>query len=285
MTHSRSGDRRKLGAVLDEIARDDRITAAAVCTPSMKTLAQTKAVPKRYRCEALALHANGAAPEGVDLVQEPQGGLAHAAIVPVRDDEGATVAQLVVVHDLSFVERREAALRRFTVLTFGVVALLASIATVLVRRVSWRSWTDELRRLVARGRGTSSRNGTSEQKFAPLLSDLRTAIAELNTDQAVSSGGRWTPERLHRTLTDSLEGESVVIVANREPYIHDRAPDRSIRILHPASGLVTALEPVMAARGFGWRTAAVRPTGTSSIDTTGCRSRRERTPTCCGECG
>jgi trehalose 6-phosphate synthase len=43
-----------------------------------------------------------------------------------------------------------------------------------------------------------------------------------------------------------------MVVANREPYIHDWAPDGSIRVLHPASGLVTALEPVMRACSGTW---------------------------------
>jgi trehalose-6-phosphate synthase len=60
-------------------------------------------------------------------------------------------------------------------------------------------------------------------------------------------GGAWTPQRLKLTLTRHLHGEKVVILANREPYIHERQNDGSIKVQHPASGLVTALEPVMHA--------------------------------------
>ena len=49
-----------------------------------------------------------------------------------------------------------------------------------------------------------------------------------------------------------LHGERIIVVANREPYIHDRAPDGGIRVLHPASGLVSALEPVMRACSGVW---------------------------------
>jgi trehalose 6-phosphate synthase len=41
-------------------------------------------------------------------------------------------------------------------------------------------------------------------------------------------------------------------MANREPYIHERQKDGSIRVVHPASGLVTALEPVMRACSGTW---------------------------------
>jgi trehalose 6-phosphate synthase len=253
VAHGRAGDRKKLAAVLDELARDDRILGAAACSPSMRTLARTGALPARYACEAFAGRGVADVPQGgLDVLEEPGGGLLHAALVPVLD-EAQPVGHLVVVHDLSFVSRRESAMRRFTLGAFAVVALLASVATVLVRRFSWRSWTDEVRRLLTLGGGVVlGRRGRTRNDFAPLLSDLRAIASDMAAEQVASSGGRWTPERLHRTLTESLEGESVVIVANREPYIHQRGPDGAVRVLRPASGLVTALEPVMRACSGVW---------------------------------
>jgi trehalose 6-phosphate synthase len=249
--HVRSGDLRKLGAVLDEIARDDRIMAAAICSPAMTTHARTGALPASYACEALGARGVSEVPEkGLDLFEEPGGGLVHAALVPIMD-EGGPVAQLVVVHDLSFVARREEAMRRFTLGLFALVAVLGSISTALVRRASWRSWTEEVRRLLRLGLVVGDRS-RKRKLFAPLLSDLRNMASEIAAEQAVAAGGRWTSERLHNTLTESLHGEGVVIVANREPYIHDRGRDGAIRVLHPASGLVTALEPVMRACSGVW---------------------------------
>jgi trehalose 6-phosphate synthase len=44
----------------------------------------------------------------------------------------------------------------------------------------------------------------------------------------------------------------VIVVANREPYIHERTPDGGVRALHAVSGLVTALEPVVEACSGTW---------------------------------
>jgi hypothetical protein len=44
-------------------------------------------------------------------------------------------------------------------------------------------------------------------------------------------------------LRRNLRGEGVLVVANREPYIHERSEDGRVHVVHPASGLVTALEP------------------------------------------
>ncbi|HET8538304.1 MAG TPA: trehalose-6-phosphate synthase [Anaeromyxobacter sp.] len=243
-------DHRKLGLVLAELGRDDRIMGAAVCTPDGRTAASTGIVPAGVSCESLAARLGARdAPPALEVVEQAQGGPVHALALPVSDDEG-THGHVVVVHDLSFLARREAALQRFTLGAFAVVALLASVLTVAVRRASWRDWTEELRRLLSLGGG--ERPARARKEFQPLLSDVRNLVSELAAEQTGTAGGKWSPERLHRILTDALGGEGVVVVANREPYVHERAGDGTVRVLHPASGLVTALEPVMRACGGVW---------------------------------
>ena len=73
--------------------------------------------------------------------------------------------------------------------------------------------------------------------------------------------------QLASTLTDSLRGTRLIVVANREPYIHMRSrrtarglwnwlrgrkETERIEWTRPASGLVTALDPVMRACGGTW---------------------------------
>ena len=62
---------------------------------------------------------------------------------------------------------------------------------------------------------------------------------------------KWSPERLRDLLHEELPGAQVIIVSNREPYIHNRI-DGEIRLQIPASGLVSALEPVMRACRGVW---------------------------------
>ncbi|HTY02425.1 MAG TPA: trehalose-6-phosphate synthase, partial [Rhodocyclaceae bacterium] len=52
-------------------------------------------------------------------------------------------------------------------------------------------------------------------------------------------------------LHGELRGDDVIVVANREPYIHQRRGD-AIEVQRPASGLVTALEPIMRACSGTW---------------------------------
>jgi trehalose 6-phosphate synthase len=62
----------------------------------------------------------------------------------------------------------------------------------------------------------------------------------------------WTAERLRTSLATSFRGESIVVIANREPFRHDRAADGGIDVKRSAGGLVTALEPVIQACSGVW---------------------------------
>jgi trehalose 6-phosphate synthase len=61
----------------------------------------------------------------------------------------------------------------------------------------------------------------------------------------------WTKERLEEVARTSLDDARLIVVGNREPYVHIRDGD-GIRCLRPASGVTTALDPVMRACGGTW---------------------------------
>ena len=62
----------------------------------------------------------------------------------------------------------------------------------------------------------------------------------------------WSAERLRSRLARLYGGESLVVLANREPFTHDRLPDGSIVVRRSAGGLVTALEPLVHACSRVW---------------------------------
>src|SRR5207237_4337266 len=53
------------------------------------------------------------------------------------------------------------------------------------------------------------------------------------------------------SLQSKLKGKPLFVVSNREPYMHVKG-ERSPEVLVPASGLVTALEPVLVASDGTW---------------------------------
>jgi len=61
----------------------------------------------------------------------------------------------------------------------------------------------------------------------------------------------WTKERLQKFAKEKLSDSLLVMVSNREPYIHV-FKEKQIKCLRPASGLVTALDPVVKACSGIW---------------------------------
>ena len=244
-----AGQQDRIRSFLDDLVRDERLLGAAVCAPGGDAL-QSTPLPEGLGCSDVRPHAEGAT---VDEVRRLPSGSVHVSLQPVRDDDGTPRGELLLVHDLSWVDRRVAETRNATFLALAVVGLLGAATTLLVARVSWRSWTEELRRLLATpARGQGRRAVPASERFEPFLADVRDLVSRLASEEAGVAGGSWNPERLRTVLRTRLHGEGVVVVANREPYAHRLEPDGSVRVLRPASGLVTALEPVLKACSGTW---------------------------------
>ena len=242
------GREKELGELLGELTHDERVLAAAACGADLALKARTPDYPAELGCPGLAAGMwAGSGPDSWRTsagVYPLPGGKVHVTAIPFVES-GRTRGFLVLVHDLSFVERREATARRFLVMAFGFLALAAAVVTLLAGHLSWRSWSNELRRLI--------RGERPPAEFRPFLRDVRDLVERLASErEAEGQGGLWTPQRLKNTLSRHLHGERVVIVANREPYIHERTDGGGIAVVHPASGLVTALEPVMRACSGVW---------------------------------
>jgi trehalose-6-phosphate synthase len=61
----------------------------------------------------------------------------------------------------------------------------------------------------------------------------------------------WTPARLKEFVKTKIHGKPIFVVSNREPYRHVQK-GKDIVCEVPASGLVTALEPILIACGGTW---------------------------------
>ncbi len=87
--------------------------------------------------------------------------------------------------------------------------------------------------------------------LASLAPGRRVREPEGAGETPVPSELAWTSRRLQDTLRREFGGERMFVVANREPVIHQRQ-GKSVVELHPASGLVTALEPIVRSCAGVW---------------------------------
>jgi trehalose 6-phosphate synthase len=95
--------------------------------------------------------------------------------------------------------------------------------------------------------------GKLQEEVTFLARDLGAARATAEHEARLreSQVSLWTAERLRVSLAKKLQSRPVFVVANREPYMHILSPEGP-KMLVPASGLVTALEPVLLACDGTW---------------------------------
>ena len=91
-------------------------------------------------------------------------------------------------------------------------------------------------------------------QWALWLKETR-AAAEEEARLRLKGANRWTPDRLKEHVRIILRGRPFLVVANREPYTHVRENGK-IKCVRPASGLVTAVEPILRACGGTWIASA-----------------------------
>src|SRR6266704_2578624 len=247
---ARDGNRTRLLEYFTRITQDERLYAMGFCPSPQGQPVATPTLPAELRCDDLERFSG----ESEHLLKSPDGAL----LVSVRPLAvgGAPAGQLVLVHDMSFIARRSAETRKYLFYFFVGLGVTISLITVAVAQLSWRGWVQGLQALL-RGEGllrpSDGRVVGDPPELRPIASDLRALIRDLEADHRSRDEDQlaWTPDTLRAILRTDLPGHEVMVVSNREPYIHVRQGD-SIALWRPASGLVTAMEPIMRACSGTW---------------------------------
>jgi trehalose 6-phosphate synthase len=236
-----------LHALFSRITQDERLYAVGYCTTGFSRPEGTPTLPAGIRCDSLGQYLR---PSG-HVVVDSHGPLLISAR-PLRTPADSLGA-IVLVQDMSFAARRSEETKRYLFYFFVGLGALISVITVVVAQLSWRGWVQGMRALM-RGEGLLRPTGrTARSELQPIADDLRTLIRDLESEHRLRDGDQlaWTPETLREILDRELRGAQVIVVSNREPFIHVRE-DGGILIQRPASGLVTAVEPIMRACSGTW---------------------------------
>jgi alpha,alpha-trehalose-phosphate synthase [UDP-forming] len=239
----------RLKALFERTAQDERLFAIGLCSPDDRLLQSSAGYPADLGCAAaVALSANP------DQRLQLAGGAVNVGSHPVFAPPPGTqdqLGRLVLLHDLSFIERRSQDTRRYLIGLITVLGLAIAFITMVVAQLSWRGWVSGTRALM-RGEGILT-PWLPAPELAPLVSDLRARLRDLEDEYRRAQGPdvTWNAARLRSLLRTQLSGDQVIVVSNREPYIHERSEGGTV-VKRPASGLVTAVEPVMRACSGTW---------------------------------
>jgi trehalose-6-phosphate synthase len=254
----------RLQTMFDRTVQDERLFAIGLCMPDDVLLRRTAAFPRTLGCR-----------EARSISQTPdssirlEGGAVHLGMHPVNDG-ATTVAHLVLLHDMSFIDRRSQDTRQYLIIFIAGLGLAIALITMVVAQLSWRGWVAGVRGML-RGDGLLLQLLSPPPELAPFAADLRARLRDLEDEFRRSQGAEagWNPDRLRALLRTQLRGDQIIVVSNREPYIHEREPD-GIVVKRPASGLVTAVEPVMRACSGTWIAHGSGSADAETVDSRGC---------------
>ena len=239
------GNETRLRAYLAKTAADERLLAILICRPNGTTIFKSERTPTAISCDA-ATGANNSS----HILQLSSGSVQLSSFA--FDSAEPTPFRVLILHDLSFVDRRQRTARDFVLVFIGISVLLLALLIVLAAWLQLRRWVQVLLGDI-RGKRYLD-NAKSPRSSLPILTQVREVLAEAEAKQRLEIDFRenWTPQALQQVVRDHLHSAQVIIVSNREPYIHNFDAHGRVIVQVPASGMVTALEPIMRACSGVW---------------------------------
>jgi alpha,alpha-trehalose-phosphate synthase [UDP-forming] len=186
----------------------------------------------------------------------------HVYAMPLHHEDHV-IGSLAIVHDSGFIAAQTRQVWREAFLRVLLQVVIIALVTLLI--VRW-SLTGPIARAALWMRTLRTQRGSSRHTvpdldlFQPLASEVATIARSLNsarsaaeTEARLRQAGEstWTAQRLAVHVRSKLDESRLFVVSNREPFIHTRQ-GKHMGAMVPASGLVTALDPVLQACDGTW---------------------------------
>jgi trehalose-6-phosphate synthase len=252
---------RNLNHLVERYVQREHLLGAAVYAGSGEEVALTHGLPPtlstRPRVAAQAADRN----EPAGVFQKENGSPAYLYALPLHRDQ-SVIGSVLVIYDTSFIQSRVwYALRDALLNTLLQTLLITALAFFLVRWM-FTSPLSKTAKWLQRLRSDPSEPALPQGEiFDEIHKEARRLARDLSTARAAaheeaqlreSQLSQWTAQRLRVSLQTKLQGDSLYVVSNREPYMHVFDEKHEVRVLVPASGVVTALEPVLQACQGTW---------------------------------
>ncbi len=194
-----------------------------------------------------------------------QGHSVYVYAIPILDDTQNILGIVEVIYDTSYINSSLTGLWKRIEVT--LVTLIASILiiTFLIQRhvfilpvLRLTEWFNEFHK----GETDETHSIKDKDELGKLASEVEQAALSLRVARrAISKEAThriekedlWTESKLRNLIHAKLGENALFVVSNREPYMHvtDKTSGESVCI-RPASGVVTAINPILYACGGVW---------------------------------
>ncbi|MGB6198468.1 MAG: trehalose-6-phosphate synthase [Candidatus Acidiferrales bacterium] len=253
---------RNLQRVVEKFGhRGDNLAGIAVYDENGAILAITSGLATSLRNQPEAATEAASLGHGVGEFTGVEGVSSEIYGVPLYR-EGQIIGTLALFYDTRSIDAQTAQTWHDAMVNAGIETILIVFITMFLIRWTFR---DPLARTAVwlRAQRLGHRSGappaggemfdqlTNEAAhMAKNLDEARNA-ADVEARLRESGESQWTAERLRVSLRGKLQDSPLFVVSNREPYMHMRR-EKSIEVVVPASGVVTAIEPVMVSCDGTW---------------------------------
>jgi len=189
----------------------------------------------------------------------------YSYILPVVDDAGQLLGMVEVIHDTSYVFARLTELWRRISSTLIILVVVIFVLSILLHRqifalpiqrlTDWfnffqRGETNEAHPI--REKGDLGKLASEVEQAALTLRVARRTISD-EASARLAKEETWTEAKLKDLIRAKLGEKALFVVSNREPYMHVVDEITGLeRCIRPASGVVTAMHPVLCACGGTW---------------------------------
>ena len=241
-----------LTTLFERFTSDERILALGLCDARGRMTAATSRMPQVISCAAVGNTGTEAARTSRYAVFNNSGNRVIVGSYPLGN--GRSEGRLLIVHELRFVADRVMEARWYLIAgALALILLAGTLAALTVILLQRRLMTSVLATIKDLREGPPKPLGKPILPPQPVTTEIRSLLRDFREKIRVEDGSpiEWSPKTLHDLLDNELPDTEVFVVSNREPYIHNHS-NGGIVVQRPASGLVSALEPVMRACGGTW---------------------------------
>jgi len=251
--------------LVESFQKRERLQGCAIYDKDGKILAITERISdwrdkeKPYLTEVLA----NKTPRGA--LEQFRDSSVYSYILPVIDDENNILGMVEVIYDTSYVFTTLTTLwKRLSVTLITLLVVIVLIMLLIQRKIfilpvlRLTEWFHHFQKGEIDGfhpikeMGELGKLASEVEQIALSLRIARRTISD-EASARLEKEDTWTEARLKDLVRAKLGENALYVVSNREPYMHVVDDATGItKCIRPASGVVTAIHPILCACGGMW---------------------------------
>src|SRR5438270_125723 len=258
-----SGSLKKLQQIVDRFSNREHLSGVVIFDEKLQLLAQSSGLSDPIQKRPTVVQQAIANRQRQSAFLNVSGKPLYLYAAPLTRDDDQNSGVLVIVHDARYIQAQTNRLWRETFFRVLVQVFLIVLITVLIVRWSIAapiSRVSQWLRALRVGRAEAASPMPDFDLLRPLAREMTSiaqsltaarSAAEREAQLRQAAESSWTSERLSVHVRSKLGNSRLFVVSNREPYSHVRS-GKTVQCVVPASGLVTALEPILRACEGTW---------------------------------